>query len=173
MSDSLKEESKTLSSVLDVNGYVLGQLMIEDMPHLGIAMDKQIVVVASSGHLIFVNPHRKLLAMAKKVNFPMWIRRGDKHFVQYPCHLSRNNLSVNDRNDKALDQSLMENSASLNLAFQLCGEAESCSIEITSEEVLQGKILLFTRQNCLISKKNWWRTYFFATSPIMKRMGPY
>jgi hypothetical protein len=38
---------ETLTSVLDGNGYVLGQLMIEDMRHLGIAMDEQIVVVVS------------------------------------------------------------------------------------------------------------------------------
>jgi hypothetical protein len=56
----LKEESKTLSSVLDGSGYVQGQLMIEDMQHLGTVMDEKIVVVASSGHPLFVNPHRKL-----------------------------------------------------------------------------------------------------------------
>jgi hypothetical protein len=77
MSDSLKKESKTLSSILDGNGYALGQLMIEDIQNLGIAMDKQFVVVASSRHPLFVNPHRKLPAMAKKVNIPMWIRRED------------------------------------------------------------------------------------------------
>jgi hypothetical protein len=48
MYDYLKEESKILSSILDSNGYVLGQLMIDDIQNLGIAMDEQIVVVASS-----------------------------------------------------------------------------------------------------------------------------
>jgi hypothetical protein len=96
--------------------------------------------------------------MAKKVNFPMWIQQGDEQFIQYPCHLSRNNLFVNDKNDEALVKSLLENSESLNLAFQLCGEAESCSIKITAEDILQGNILLFDRQNCLVSQKNWWDT---------------
>jgi Na+-transporting NADH:ubiquinone oxidoreductase subunit NqrD len=32
---------------LDGNGYVLGQLIIEDIQNLGIVMDEQIIVVAS------------------------------------------------------------------------------------------------------------------------------
>jgi hypothetical protein len=66
---------------------------------------------------------------------------------------------VNDnKNDKALVKSLMENSESLTLAFQLCGEAHSCSFKITTKDVIQGNILLFARQNHLISKNNWWET---------------
>jgi hypothetical protein len=65
---------------------------------------------------------------------------------------------VNDKSDKALVKSLVENTESLNLAFQLSGEAESCSIEITAEAILQGNILLFARQNCLVSQKNLWDT---------------
>jgi hypothetical protein len=52
---------------------------------------------------------------------------------------------VNDKNDEALVKSLLENSESLNLPFQLCGEPESCSIKITAEDVLQGNMLLFAR----------------------------
>jgi hypothetical protein len=65
---------------------------------------------------------------------------------------------VNDKTEKAFVKSLTKNSKSLTLTFQLCGEAESCSIEIPAEDVIQGNILLLARQNRLVSKKNWWRT---------------
>jgi hypothetical protein len=112
--------------------------------------------------------------MAKKVHYPMWIRREDKQFIQYPCHLSRNDLLVNGINDKALAETLTENIGSLSLSFQLCGEAASCSFKITAEDVIQVNILLFaTRQNCLISKKSWWQTLRACKSPLMKRMDIY
>jgi hypothetical protein len=42
---------------LDGNGYALSQLMIEDIQNLGIAMDEQIVVIASSRHPLSMSIH--------------------------------------------------------------------------------------------------------------------
>jgi hypothetical protein len=66
MYDSLKEESKRLSSILNGNGYVLGQLMIEDIQNLGIAMDKQIVPSYSRKAIIIQDTRVRLLHLTKK-----------------------------------------------------------------------------------------------------------
>jgi hypothetical protein len=146
----MPSESTWITATADP--YSLGRLMIEDVWKLG-ATNEPIVAVFPSSHRLFTTPPKGFPKKAQNANYPHLVTQGPDRFLQIPCVITRNDLSLIEQ--KMLASHLMDESSShLTIKLQIMDSTRD--FEITVEEILENKVSLLGRRNTAVFQKHWW-----------------
>jgi hypothetical protein len=144
------ESSTWITAMADP--YSLGRLMIEDVWKLG-ATNEPIVAVFPSSHRLFTTPPKGFTKKAQNANYPHLVAQGPDCFLQIPCVITRNDLSLVQQ--KMLASHLMDDESSqLTIKLQIMDSTRD--FEISVDEILKNKVSLLGRRNTAVFQKCWW-----------------